>query len=187
MALCNLELQQLDVKAEFLHDELEETIYMHQLEEFIVEGREDRVYKLKKSLYGLKQSSRQSYRRFDSFMIDYGYLRDNYDISLLKTQLNNEVEMKDLDEVEQFMASVPCSNAVDNIMYAIVCTCPDISQAVSIVSSSRVVDYVDSDYTRNLAKRRSLTGQGKDLLRDGLLLVEKAPLQVVRSSGVSAA
>jgi hypothetical protein len=32
------------------------------------------------------------------------------------------------------MSHVPYSSAVGSIMYAMVCTCPDISQAVSVVS-----------------------------------------------------
>jgi hypothetical protein len=39
--------------------ELEEEIYMDQPEGFIVPGKEDLVCKLKRSLYGLKQSPRQ--------------------------------------------------------------------------------------------------------------------------------
>ena len=50
----NYELEQLDVKTAFLHGELEEDIYMQQLEGFIVSGKEDCVCLLKRSLYGLK-------------------------------------------------------------------------------------------------------------------------------------
>ena len=50
----DLELEQLDMKTAFLHGELEEQILMHQLEGFIIEGREDHECILKKSLYGLK-------------------------------------------------------------------------------------------------------------------------------------
>ena len=73
VALHDLELEQLDVKTAFLHGELEEQIYMQQPEGFIVHGKEDYVCRLKKSLYGLKQSPRQWYKRFDSFMIGHGY------------------------------------------------------------------------------------------------------------------
>jgi hypothetical protein len=38
------------------------------------------------------------------------------------------------EEEEQFMSCVPYSSAVGSIMYAMVCTRPDISQAVSVVS-----------------------------------------------------
>ena len=55
----DLELEQIDVKTTFLHDELEEKIYMKQPECYIQEGKENKVCLLKKSLYGLKQSPRQ--------------------------------------------------------------------------------------------------------------------------------
>ncbi|KAG8489449.1 hypothetical protein CXB51_017818 [Gossypium anomalum] len=58
VAMHDLELEQLDVKTAFLHGELEENIYMQQPESFTVSKKEDYVYLLKKSLYGLKQSPR---------------------------------------------------------------------------------------------------------------------------------
>jgi len=57
--LAHLELEQLDVKTAFLYSELEEQIFMHRLEGFVIEGREDHVCMLKKSFYDLKQSPRQ--------------------------------------------------------------------------------------------------------------------------------
>ncbi|GJU91162.1 retrovirus-related pol polyprotein from transposon TNT 1-94 [Tanacetum coccineum] len=79
VALQNLELEQLDVKTTFLHGHLEEEIYVEQPEGFEVPGKEDHVCRLKKSLYGIKQSLRQWYKRFDSFMIGHGYDRCSYD------------------------------------------------------------------------------------------------------------
>ena len=61
MAFHDYELEQLDVKTAFLHGELEEDIYMQKLEGFIVSGKEDCVYLLKRSLYSLTQSPRQRY------------------------------------------------------------------------------------------------------------------------------
>jgi len=69
----------MNVKTMFLHSELEEKIYMKQPEGYIQEDKENKVCLLKKSLYGLKQSPRKWYKRFDSFMIKAKYNRCEYD------------------------------------------------------------------------------------------------------------
>ncbi|KAG8483625.1 hypothetical protein CXB51_023496 [Gossypium anomalum] len=79
VAMHDLELEQLDIKAAFLHGELEEDIYMQQPEGFTVSEKEDYVCLLKKSLYGLKQSPRQWYKRFDSFMTFHDFKRSSFD------------------------------------------------------------------------------------------------------------
>ena len=53
-----LHLEQLNVKTAFLHDDLEEDIYMMQPQGYIMSGKEQLVCKPKKRLYGLKQASR---------------------------------------------------------------------------------------------------------------------------------
>ncbi|OAE33937.1 hypothetical protein AXG93_1952s1130 [Marchantia polymorpha subsp. ruderalis] len=79
-----LELEQLDVKTTFLHGEMEEEIYMNEPEGFQVPGKEDYVCKLKRSLYGLKQSPRQWYKRehWQAVKLIFRYLRDTSDIDL---------------------------------------------------------------------------------------------------------
>ncbi|KAG8482499.1 hypothetical protein CXB51_024054 [Gossypium anomalum] len=79
VAMHDLELEQLDVKTAFLHGELEEDIYMQQPEGFIVSEKEDYICLLRKSLYGLKQSPRQWYKRFDSFMASHDFKRSSLD------------------------------------------------------------------------------------------------------------
>ena len=46
----------MDVKLAYLHGVLEEEIYMEQPEGFVEKGEEDKVCRLVRSLYGLKQA-----------------------------------------------------------------------------------------------------------------------------------
>ncbi|KAE8683204.1 hypothetical protein F3Y22_tig00111213pilonHSYRG00462 [Hibiscus syriacus] len=226
VASWDLHLEQMDVKTAFLHGDLEEQIYMWQPEGFTQPGNEHLVCRLKKSLYGLKQSLRQWYKRFDSYMIKIDYNRCEYDCCVyvkslddgsfiflllyvddmliaaknmddiigLKTLLSQEFDMKYLgaakkilgmeicrerdsrklwlsqrgyvkkmlerftmssakpvsiplanhfklsskqcpktDKKAEDMAKVPYSNAVGFLMYAVVCTRPDLAYVVSQV------------------------------------------------------
>jgi hypothetical protein len=65
VAHYDLELHQMDVKTAFLNGDLEENVYMAQSKGFVVEGKEPMGCRLKKSIYGLKQASRQWYLKFD--------------------------------------------------------------------------------------------------------------------------
>ena len=73
VAHMDLELHQMDVKTAFLNGELEEEIYMEQPVNFVSKGQEQKVCKLKRSIYGLKQSSRQWYLRFHEAVMSYGF------------------------------------------------------------------------------------------------------------------
>ena len=81
-AALDLEIHQMDVKTAFLNGELEEDIYMDQPQGFQQKDFEHLVCKLKKSLYGLKQSPRAWYQRIDSFFTKEGFTRSEADHSL---------------------------------------------------------------------------------------------------------
>ncbi|CAJ2663689.1 unnamed protein product [Trifolium pratense] len=226
VASRDMHLEQMDVKTAFLHGNLDEQIYMEQPEGFSDTGKGRLVCKLKRSLYGLKQSPRQWYKRFDSYMLQIGYKRCEYDccvyvrslddgsfiflllyvddmliaanhlhdVNELKILLGKEFDMKDLgaakrilgmeihrdkgarklwlsqksyvekvlnrfdmsnskavstplanhfkltldqcpksDSEIEYMSKVPYASAVGCLMYAMVCTRPDLAQAVSQV------------------------------------------------------
>jgi hypothetical protein len=226
VASMDLELFQMDVKTAFLNGELEEEIYMVQPVGFVVKGKEHKVCKLRRSIYGLKQASRQWYLKFHQAIISNGFqmieedhcvyikrsknnfivitlyvddillaANDKMLIESTKQWLSATFDMKDMGEasyilgvkisrnrskrflglsqetyiqkvLERFnmstckpvttpverntslsvrmcpkttaekekMARVPYSNAVGSLMYAMMCTRPDICFAVSLVS-----------------------------------------------------
>ena len=66
-------LYQLDVKNAFLNGDLEEEVYMDIPPGIESPATANRVCKLKKSLYGLKQSPRAWFDRFSKVLKRYGY------------------------------------------------------------------------------------------------------------------
>jgi Reverse transcriptase (RNA-dependent DNA polymerase) len=69
----NWPLHQLDVKNAFLHGDLKEEVYMEVPPGFATPQSVGKVYKLKKSLYGLKQSPRVWFDRFRMVVCGMGY------------------------------------------------------------------------------------------------------------------
>ncbi|CAL9016998.1 unnamed protein product [Prunus brigantina] len=75
-------LLQFDVKNAFLHGDLKEEIYMDLPPGIPVTSKEGVVCKLRKSLYGLKQSPRAWFGRFAASMKKFGYVQSNSDHTL---------------------------------------------------------------------------------------------------------
>jgi hypothetical protein len=65
----------MDVSSAFLNGDLDEEIYMAQPEGFAAPGQEHLVCRLKKSLYGLKQSPRQWYHKLHTTFTELGFSR----------------------------------------------------------------------------------------------------------------
>ena len=90
VAHFNLELHQMDVKTAFLNGDLSEEIYMLQPEGFVED--ENKICKLKKSIYGLKQASRQWCLKFDKVIANFGFLENKLDECVyMKTSGSNFV------------------------------------------------------------------------------------------------
>jgi hypothetical protein len=78
----NWPIQQLDVKNDFLHGTLTETIYCCQPTGFTDPAHPDLVCHLRQSLYGLKQASQAWYSRFASYLTTLGFIEAKSDTSL---------------------------------------------------------------------------------------------------------
>ena len=77
----NWQLLQYDVKNAFLHGDLDEEIYMNSPPGF-EENTGNKVCKLKKTLYGLKQSSRAWFGRLAKVIKEFGYKQSQGDHTL---------------------------------------------------------------------------------------------------------
>ncbi|KAE8678429.1 Senescence-specific cysteine protease SAG12 [Hibiscus syriacus] len=98
-------------------------------EGFEEKEKKNLVCRLNKSLYGLKQAPRCWYKRFDSFIMCLGYNRLNaYPCAYFKSMSPSS------EEERMEMSRVPYASAVGSLMFAMICTRPDIAQAVGVVS-----------------------------------------------------
>ena len=73
VAYFDFDLHPMDVKTTFLNGNLEGEVYMKQSAGFSSSEGEHLVCKLKKSIYGLKQASRQWYLKFHEVIASFGF------------------------------------------------------------------------------------------------------------------
>jgi hypothetical protein len=76
------QFNQLDVKNAFLHDDLQEEVYMEIPPWFATEQTFGKLCKLKKSLCGLKQSPHAWFERFRWALCDMGYSQCSGDYTI---------------------------------------------------------------------------------------------------------
>jgi hypothetical protein len=85
-ALEDMEIHQMDMKTAFFNGELEEEIYMEQLQGFMHQGGGHLVCKLHKSLYGLKQSPRAWNQKLNTFRKNIEFMKSEADMSVYVVQ-----------------------------------------------------------------------------------------------------
>ena len=86
-------LYQLDVKNAFLHGDLKEEVYMEIPPGLNTAETEGKVLRLRKSLYGLKQSPRAWFDRFKRAMLAMGYKQCNGDHTLFYLYSKNHISI----------------------------------------------------------------------------------------------
>jgi hypothetical protein len=221
-AFHDYKIWQMDVKTAFLNVNIDEELYMMQPEGFVDSKDANKVCKLQRYIYGLKQASRSWNLHFDQVIKSFGFVPNSYeacvykkvsgssvtflvlyvddiliignDIGMLndvKSYLNNCNSMKDLGEAtyilgikiyrdrqrhliglsqstyldkvlkrfrmdkakkgslpmllgkaqcpatakdRETMSNVPYALAIGSIMYAMLCTRPNVSNALSLTS-----------------------------------------------------
>jgi hypothetical protein len=65
----------MDVKSTFLNDNLLEEVFVLQPQGFVFRGRENKVLKLSKALYGLLEAPRTWHQKLDVSLLSVGFQR----------------------------------------------------------------------------------------------------------------
>ncbi|KAK1601881.1 hypothetical protein QYE76_008090, partial [Lolium multiflorum] len=168
-AFFDYEIWQMDVKTAFLNGDIEEELYMVQPKGFVDPKNADKVCKLQRSIYGLKQASRSWNRRFDKVIKDFGFIQCHGEaciykkiktsnraiteyipgqdskkfrmdeskkgfLPMLPGKVLSKTQGPATAEERERMSQIPYASAVGSIMYAMLCTRPDIAHAVSLTS-----------------------------------------------------
>jgi hypothetical protein len=87
----NIKLYQMDVKSAFLNGKISELVYVEQAPSFEDPTKPNRVYKLSKDLYGLKQASRAWYERLRDFLLSKGFKIGKVDTTLFTKKIGNDI------------------------------------------------------------------------------------------------
>ena len=90
-ATHNWDLHQLDIKNVFLHGDLQEEVYMEQPPRFVAQGEIGKVYRLRKSLHGLKQSPRAWFGKFSQAVEKFGLQKSKSDHSIFYRNFNSSI------------------------------------------------------------------------------------------------
>ncbi|KAF5794743.1 putative RNA-directed DNA polymerase [Helianthus annuus] len=105
-------LHQLDVKSAFLNGELEEDIYVEQPEGYELKDSSDKVYKLKKALYRLKQAPRARYAKIDGYFTHNGYHRSLNEPTLYVKQ----TDAHDIIYVCLYVDDIICTSSCEQLI-----------------------------------------------------------------------
>ncbi|UYV78945.1 hypothetical protein LAZ67_17000381, partial [Cordylochernes scorpioides] len=96
-------IDQFDVKSAYLHGTLNETIYMEQPECFKKPGEENLFCKLKKSIYGLKQSGRCWNKFLNKQLHKIGFQQNQAARNKCRELLNSSFEVKYLGPISHML------------------------------------------------------------------------------------
>jgi len=120
VAAKNWHLHQLDVDNAFLHGDLDEEVYMIPPPGLKTE-KPNQVCRLTKSLYGLKQASRQWFAKLSSFLINVGFTQSKSNYSLFTRKITNNFTTI-LVYVDDIILAGDCLSEINRIKEVLNCS-----------------------------------------------------------------
>jgi hypothetical protein len=93
MLVPTMKLYQMDVKSAFLNGYINEEVYVEQPPGFEDDKKPNHVYKLKKTLYSLKQAPRAWYERLRDFLLYKGFMMGKVDTTLFTKNIGKDLFM----------------------------------------------------------------------------------------------
>nr|GEY85796.1 hypothetical protein [Tanacetum cinerariifolium] len=87
----NMTIYQMDVKTAFLNGELNEEVYVSQLEGFVDPDHPTHIYPLNKALYGLKQAPQAWYDTLSRFLMDNKFSKGVVDPTLFTQKIRKHI------------------------------------------------------------------------------------------------
>ncbi|GJW99456.1 putative ribonuclease H-like domain-containing protein [Tanacetum coccineum] len=82
---------QMDVKSTFLYGTIEEEVYVLQPPGFVDPAHPNKVYKVKKALYGLHQAPRAWYETLSTYLLENGFRRGTIDKTLFIKKIKDDI------------------------------------------------------------------------------------------------
>ncbi|RVW98910.1 Retrovirus-related Pol polyprotein from transposon RE2 [Vitis vinifera] len=165
-AMRSWPLYQLDIKNAFLHEDLAEEVYMEQPPGFVAQGESGLVCRLRRSLYGLKQSLRAWFSRFSSVVQEFGMFRNIADHSVFYHHNSSGQCIyltKDLGKLKYFLG-IEIAQSSSGVVLSQRKFALDILEETGqgVLYENRghtqVVGYIDADWAGSPTDRRSTSG-----------------------------
>nr|GFC10042.1 retrotransposon protein, putative, Ty1-copia subclass [Tanacetum cinerariifolium] len=186
-AYYDYEIWQMDVKTAFLNRYLNEEVYMEQLEGFVNLKYPNRVCKLKRYIYGLKQASRQWNKRFDDEIKKFGFTqnRDEPCVYLKASGSNITFLILYVDDILIMGNSIPMLQSVKTYLEKYFAM-KDLGEAAYILGikiyrdrSKRLIGLSQSAYIEKILKQYCI----ENSKRESIHMQEK--LKLSKSQGAS--
>ncbi|KAH9671981.1 hypothetical protein KPL70_017541 [Citrus sinensis] len=160
---------QMNVKSAFLNGFLEEEVYIEQPLGYVVIGHEDKVLRLKKALYELKQAPRARNSRIDKYFQEKGFTKCPYEHALYVKEKDGDILIVCLyvDDLiftgSEDIDPTFFKSFVGSLRY-LTCTRPDILYAVGLVSR-----YMENPKTTHFKAAKRILRYIKGTTNFGLL------------------